>query len=110
LISRKAAFDEPFRKNNLRASLDLPNTSQIYTSFRNKNGSKSYIVVKNAQVKGILVPKFPCNNIVEEHESKKCERSVVGGSTPLKFHHFKGIPQKYRSLRMVVNCFEYEKY
>jgi hypothetical protein len=93
LISRKAAFDEPFRKNNLRASLDLPNTSQIYTSFRNKNG-----------------PKFPCNNIVEEHESKKCERSVVGGSTPLKFHHFKGIPQKYRSLRMVVNCFEYEKY
>jgi hypothetical protein len=64
--------------------------------------------VKDAQVKGILVPN-PCNNIVEEHESKKCERCLVGGSTPLKFHHFKRIPNKCRSLRMVVSCFEYEK-
>jgi hypothetical protein len=109
LILKKTAFDKPFGKNNLRATLDLQNISQVYTSFRNKNGSKSYTFVKDAQVKGILVPKFPYNNIVEEYESKKCERSPIGGSTPSKFHHFKGIPKKCKSLRMVVSCFEYEK-
>jgi hypothetical protein len=109
LISRKTTFDKHFGKNNLRTSLDLPNISHIYTSFRNKNGTKSYTIVKDAQVKGILVPKFPCNNIVEEHESKKCERSPIGGSTPLKFHHFKVIPKKCKSLKMVVESCEISK-
>ncbi len=36
LIWKKTTFDKPFGKKNLKASLDLPNISQIYTSFRNK--------------------------------------------------------------------------
>jgi hypothetical protein len=64
-IPRKTTFDKPFGKNNLRASLDLRNISQIYTSFRNKNGSKSYTIVKDAQVKGILVPKFIATTLLK---------------------------------------------